>query len=205
MTRILLLIAASSLTLTACQSATSRYMASSTEVKRAIVEYEITGLSYNDAADAISEATRRTVRRVNIQRNLGSADLPTAPGRIELVDPFAGTNMRGFAALAGAGALQMAHCPDARLVITATDDTWASHGESAQYTNCLWEYGGGLRFATYSAYTEQRGMSMEQLVRQAAEPLLGDSQAVIERSHAEILARLASQGAQVFEVSRRES
>ena len=196
---------AASTVLAACASTGGGYMTNTTEITKSIIDYEISGISYHAAADIIAAETRAGVTNVSVSRNIGPDTLPADRGRVELVNPFANTHMSGFAALAGAQAIEVANCPDARLVVTAANDSWARYGETAQYTNCLWEYEGGLHFATYAAYTKQRGMSMGQLVRQAAEPMLGDSEREIEQTRQRILTTLQAAGATVLETGRRES
>ncbi|WP_370372095.1 hypothetical protein [Henriciella pelagia] len=193
------------LTTTACSTTGGSYLTNSTEITKTIIDYEISGISYAMAADIIANETRASVTQVSVQRNIEPDVLPTDPGRIELVNPFADTHLSGFASLAGAQAIEVANCPDARLVVTASNDSWARYGETAQYTNCLWHYEGGLHFASYSAFTVQRGMSMGQLVRQAAEPVLGDRERLIVESRQRIISALTAAGATVQETRRRSS
>lgn len=174
-----------------------------TDTRQEIVTYDIAGIDYVSAADAVVSKTRSIMSSANIQRSFSPDPLPSEPGRLVLQNPLATTQMGPMAAFAAN--LQIPSCPNAQLIVSSDDNSFGNFGETTRYTTCLWEYEGGVHMAIYSAYTSRTGMNPTQLGRQAVQSMIGNSEQFIERSRQDVIEALEQAGATVTESSRRLS
>lgn len=149
--------------------------------------------------NALINAVKTRLTKVNIQKNIPPHPLPQEPGRFQTQQIGTGTGMGAMIAMAGASLPQVATCPKASVIINSHEDDFARYGENTRYTFCLWQYQKGYHVDAFVSFTSKSGISADPniLGAQLTRAVIGDSSQLIEKVMNEIHTNLQATGAKV--------
>jgi outer membrane lipoprotein SlyB len=139
-------------------------------------------------AQAASDGIGRNVNNAQEATPIpSSADLPEKAGRFKLVNPFEGSALGNFAALAGgAGRIgpRVATCDGA--VWTAKAQREISGSNNLNLSACLFQYKDGYHLDLYAVFTKQEG-GLFQISRDMANALVGTPEEWTEKTFLDIV------------------
>ncbi|MFA5123168.1 hypothetical protein [Zavarzinia sp.] len=173
------------------------------QITRNLVTYKIAGTAYERVADAVTKGLQGSnADAVRVDRSLLPANLPDAPGRLELKNPIGG-NLGTL--LAGQGQrLQIPACDNAPYIATGSDQSFARYGESTGYYVCLWAYKDGVSLDIFTAFEIRKG-GVENIGQDLARAVLGDSSQFIQKSIDNMLNEVRATGAAVTKVAEQRA
>ncbi|MBP8174057.1 MAG: hypothetical protein KAY06_08680 [Aeromonadaceae bacterium] len=192
--------------ITSCASVNP--LASMTPTKEIVKSYQIYDikgadkLSPTQLSEAIKVALQKDVTGITVTNDLPPHPLPEQAGRFQLSNPFEGSAIGALAATSGQS-LEIASCKGSIMQASASNDSMASHGESANFTVCLWPYKDGYHLDFYSAFTKSSGgFSAEALGDSLARSIVGDSSQSIPKTIDDVLTSVKGTGVTVSLVEK---
>lgn len=136
--------------------------------------YDIkTSVERHVVADAASDGLGRNVSGAREARPIPSGNVkPMTPGRFQLVDPLAGSQLSALARSGGEVGIKVATCDGAVWTAKARRENRGWY--SVDVTTCLFEYEGGYHLDIYAVKTEKEGGIFE-ISRKAAGVVSGNA------------------------------
>lgn len=156
---------------------------------KSVEYYRIFDIKTKIDRDSISElASNGLGRNVNNTQEAKpipkSAIIPSTPGRLEVANPFEGTQL-GMLALSGGGfGLKIATCKDAIWTANATRNV--SGDSDLRITACLFQYQDGYHLDLYATFAKQEGGLM-QISRSMAHAMVGTPEEWTEKAFLDIV------------------
>lgn len=196
MKHLLLISALVSTTLVGCGTA-NNYLA---EKKQTVEYYRIFDLKTTATRQAVAKAASNGLgRNVNNAQEATpipiSSEIPSQPGRFQLVNPFAGTKFAVLAGGAGSLGLRIATCEGA--VWTAKAQRRVAGSNDLNVTTCLFQYKDGYHLNVYAVFTKQEGGLM-QISRDMANSMVGTPEEWTEKTFLDIVRSIkASTGSDI--------
>lgn len=184
------------LSLVGCGTA-NNYLA---EKNQTIEYYRIFDLKTTASRQAVAKAASNGLgRNVNNAQEAtpipNSPEIPSQPGRFQLVNPFAGTKFAMMAGGAGSVGMRIATCEGA--VWTAKAQRKVAGSNDLNVTTCLFQYKGGYHLNFYAVFTKQEGGLM-QLSRDMANSMVGTPEEWTEKTFLDVVRSIkASTGADI--------
>lgn len=185
----------SSIALTGCLSTTPT---KETQVGYAIYKIKpAEGATATEISGALVTALQKNTNSVNVSRDIPPHPLPEQPGRFELVNPFANSNLGALAAASGNN-LRTPTCEGAIVTAQATDTSMGNYGENTSFHTCLWQYKDGFHLDVYTRFTVASGsFNPATLGATLARTVVGDTSQFIPRTLDSIVKEIESTGANV--------
>ena len=162
--------------------------------------YRIFDLKTTASRQAVAKAASNGLgRNVNNAQEAtpipNSPEIPSQPGRFQLVNPFAGTKFAMMAGGAGSVGMRIATCEGA--VWTAKAQRKVAGSNDLNVTTCLFQYKGGYHLDVYAVFTKQEGGLM-QLSRDMANSMVGTPEEWTEKTFLDVVRSIkASTGADI--------
>lgn len=184
------------LSLVGCGTA-NNYLA---EKNQTVEYYRIFDLKTTASRQAVAKAASNGLgRNVNNAQEAtpipNSPEIPSQPGRFQLVNPFAGTKFAMMAGGAGSVGMRIATCEGA--VWTAKAQRKVAGSNDLNLTTCLFQYKGGYHLNFYAVFTKQEGGLM-QLSRDMANSMVGTPEEWTEKTFLDVVRSIkASTGADI--------
>jgi hypothetical protein len=184
------------LSLVGCGTA-NNYLA---EKNQTVEYYRIFDLKTTASRQAVAKAASNGLgRNVNNAQEAtpipNSPEIPSQPGRFQLVNPFAGTKFAMMAGGAGSVGMRIATCEGA--VWTAKAQRKVAGSNDLNVTTCLFQYKGGYHLNFYAVFTKQEGGLM-QLSRDMANSMVGTPEEWTEKTFLDVVRSIkASTGADI--------
>ncbi|MES2257255.1 MAG: hypothetical protein V4724_01995 [Pseudomonadota bacterium] len=171
-----------------------------TEKSTTIEYYRIFDIKTSADRQSLAQAASKGLgRNVNNAQEVmpipSSFEIPTVPGRFQLVDPLAGSRLAALAGGAGVLAPRIATCDGA--VWTATADRVIERSNSMRLSACLFQYKGGYHLDLYAAFRKEEG-GLLQFSRTMANAMVGTPEQWAEKTMLDVARSIkASSGGEV--------
>lgn len=151
--------------------------------------YRIFDIKTDDSRRVISEAASNGLgRNVNNAREttpIPNGPVPDQPGRFQLSNPLAGTQLGAFMHVAGGGlAGRIATCENA--VWTADAVRRVDGSDNLKLTLCLFQYKGGYHLNMYAVFQKKTG-GLLQVSRNLAHAVVGTPEEWTERTMLDVV------------------
>lgn len=174
-----------------------------TPTKETIVSYKIYDIKVSestnakDVTSAVANALREYSSEVRINNNIPPYPLPEKPGRFQLKNPFANSNLAALAAAQGSS-MKLPVCDEAIMTANAIDNSFGNYGENTTFYTCVWAYSEGYHVDIYTSFSiASGGFSAATLGASLARNVVGDSSKFIPRTIDKIVSNLEETGAKV--------
>lgn len=170
------------------------------EKNQTVEYYRIFDLKTTASRQAVAKAASNGLgRNVNNAQEAtpipNSPEIPSQPGRFQLVNPFAGTKFAMMAGGAGSVGMRIATCEGA--VWTAKAQRKVAGSNDLNVTTCLFQYKGGYHLDVYAVFTKKEGGLM-QLSRDMANSMVGTPEEWTEKTFLDVVRSIkASTGADI--------
>ena len=173
-----------------------------TESSFVIYDVRPAGIDRTQLLDAVQAAVQKSASKARVMRDIPPATLPETPGRFELKDSFANSNLGALMAAQGQ-AMRVPTCQNALMTIASDDTSMAGYGEKTTFFLCLLPYREGYHIDIYATFTRASGgFSPEALTSATVRSMTGDSSQIIPRTMMDIRKAAESIGGQVTVVDR---
>jgi hypothetical protein len=139
---------------------------STTETKETFLVYDLAEFSapLSQLEDKVKQALIYRGDNAIVTESLLPSELPKFPAKIE----FKKINF-------GPVSMSMPSCPGSAFVISSSDASGSSYGESARYMACAFPYAGGYRINFYASYVSSVRLESEQIQLVSSERCFRDN------------------------------
>lgn len=144
--------------------------------------------------DTVIKTAQENMSSLTVNRGIPPSTLPEKATRFELVEPFANTQLNGFAALAAASGAntKMPSCKDPILTMKSSKSS-RDWGERTTFFICVVQYQAGYHVDIYTTFEQQSGgLSVNALSASLARSVVGDTSQIIPRTMKRIESALAT-------------